>query len=374
MTSLPITGNAPQPANTVNAKSNSAAGDQAADAQAVGPFASLLARQISGADSPAPDAVLITLAIDATDTNLKDAQDQATATTDTTASPANVLTAILLQIPQEMRVSVSNGTASNAADTQNSTGIDASPHKTNSLANARFDIAGITPGKTDALAVVPGKTDVSAARTDKQIIVEAASQDTFIHQDAFKYVELPSSLIQTGANTAQAINSPVMSAMMPNVPADNKTTDTIQTIATPLGNKEWADDFSQKIRWVSTQQNQVAELHLNPPDLGPLSIVLKISDNQATALFTSPHSAVRDAVENAVPKLREILADNGIMLGDATVSDQPPRDRGMDGFMNQSSGTAAQREASGDAQKLTVLSAAQIMPVRRHNGMVDTFA
>jgi flagellar hook-length control protein FliK len=126
---------------------------------------------------------------------------------------------------------------------------------------------------------------------------------------------------------------------------------------------------------MSTQQNQVAELHLNPPNLGPLDVVLKISDNQATALFTSPHGAVRDAVENALPRLREMLADNGITLGNTTVSDQP-RDRSADGFSGNGFGTAAQRESSDEASRLAGLSPAAVQPVpmRRHNGMVDTFA
>ena len=125
-----------------------------------------------------------------------------------------------------------------------------------------------------------------------------------------------------------------------------------------------------------TQQNQVAELHLSPPDLGPLDVVLKINGNQATALFTSPHSAVRDAVENALPKLREILADNGIMLGNATVSDQSRQDRGADRTLNQGFGAPAQRGNLDGAEITTEPTAtnAQNIAVRRHNGMVDTFA
>jgi flagellar hook-length control protein FliK len=158
--------------------------------------------------------------------------------------------------------------------------------------------------------------------------------------------------------------------------ANDKITSGLQSISSPLGSRGWAEEFSQKITWMGTQQNQVAELHLNPPNLGPLDIVLKISDNQATALFTSPHSAVRDAVENALPRLREMLADNGIMLGNTTVSDQSPRDRSADGLMNHDSGALARREASDDALEAAGLSltTAQTVPMRRHNGMVDTFA
>jgi flagellar hook-length control protein FliK len=191
-----------------------------------------------------------------------------------------------------------------------------------------------------------------------------------------KRAELLSGLTQPSQNTAQAIAS---SAMLASTPAttQNMPTSTAQpAIATPLGSNGWADEFSQKISWLSTQHNHVAELRLNPPNLGPLDVVLKVSDNQATALFTSPHGAVRDAVENALPKLRELLADNGIMLGNATVSDQSLRDRNMDGFRNPDSGTAAQHDATGLASGSADLPAIeqQTAMARRHNGMVDTFA
>jgi len=78
---------------------------------------------------------------------------------------------------------------------------------------------------------------------------------------------------------------------------------------------------SRKISWMSTQKNQVAELHLNPPDLGPLDVTLKFPTIRPLHVHNRPTAQYADAIENAMPKLREILADNGIMLGNATVSD-----------------------------------------------------
>jgi len=200
-----------------------------------------------------------------------------------------------------------------------------------------------------------------------------------LSSDAAKHVEIVVSSAgqpQTSQNITKTLISAVESAVMPNILTSNISAYIPQTITTPLGQSGWADEFSQKIIWMSTQQNQIAELHLNPPDLGPLNVVMKISDNQVTVQFTSPHSAVRDAVENALPKLREILADNNIMLGNATVSDQPPRDRSGEGFTNQGSGTAAQRETPYNATDSNGLlpTTAQSLPARRHNGMLDIFA
>ena len=159
--------------------------------------------------------------------------------------------------------------------------------------------------------------------------------------------------------------------------APGNTTPSQQSIYSALGSSGWANEFSQRISWMSTgQNNQIAELHLNPPDLGPLNVVLKMSDNQATVAFTSPHSAVRDAVENAMPKLREILADNGITLGNTTVSDQPQRDGNSAAFTGQQSQQQGGRWTTQPSAQAEI-SAQPVLPrkgVQRHDGMVDTFA
>lgn len=143
----------------------------------------------------------------------------------------------------------------------------------------------------------------------------------------------------------------------------------------PVAHEAWGNEFGQKVTWLATQHTQSAELHLNPPQLGPLDIVLNVSGDQATALFTSPHAAVRDAVEQALPRLREMLADSGIMLGNATVSDQSPKEQQAWLTGQQQNGGRNQSGKEGSASAMgAILSGDAVLPVRRHQGMVDTFA
>jgi flagellar hook-length control protein FliK len=143
------------------------------------------------------------------------------------------------------------------------------------------------------------------------------------------------------------------------------------SIGTAVTQPGWGDEFSQKITWIATQHNQSAELHLNPPQLGPLDVVLKISGDQASAIFTSPHAAVRDAIEQALPKLREMLADSGIMLGNAMVSDQSTRSDQDSASRKPQGGTAL---FSDDTTEATRIHDTRVSTISRHNGMVDTFA
>lgn len=144
---------------------------------------------------------------------------------------------------------------------------------------------------------------------------------------------------------------------------------TSHTLHQPVGSSAWSGEFGQQITWIAKQKDHTAELHLNPPQLGPLDVVLKVSGDQATAQFTSPHAAVRDAVEQAIPKLREMLADSGIMLGNATVSDQAPQRN------QEQTPRNVQRRSDkvGTVSSTAVSHESAKTQVRRHNGLVDTF-
>ncbi|OGS90555.1 MAG: hypothetical protein A2Z95_00080 [Gallionellales bacterium GWA2_60_18] len=388
MANLPITANNAPPANGAAniLPSNNTADAQAGDAQAGGPFAKLLSLQMDAANLLAPDnaratagladaATLDAATIAATDPTLKEGSETANIT-DIANAPAEALAALLLQIPAQKVTGGEQGTEHAAATAiahrnapGNRPGTDAWPGLNH------FRTSGDTPTMTD-VSKLAGESGIALDAQEMDSAVPPLSFSARIPTSAEtsgRHMDLAASQLQTapgatqpGASAVTAMAPATLAGMLPTgVSAEAPQA---MTVSTPLGSDRWANDFTQKITWMGTQQNQVAELHLNPPDLGPLNVVLKVSDNQATALFTSPHSAVRDAVENALPKLREMLADNGIMLGNATVSDQSLHDRGSERFANREPGMTTERampEIGGVTQEA---------PVSRHIGMVDTFA
>ncbi|MFA6970882.1 MAG: flagellar hook-length control protein FliK [Gallionella sp.] len=307
-------------------------------------------------------------------------QDQVPAP-DATTNPL----AVLLLRNQVLKDAAASGDATTGKDqTPQATAPDATANPLALLANPEIKLvtaagsdAGGHSGKSTRsanqadLISAREKFDPAASTSTRAESLITAQPDIKTGKETFNVAELAASL-PSSVPSAQALAQAVSTAsgLQPNtLTSSNSNT----TIAAPLGSSAWPDEFSQKISWVSTQQNQVAELHLNPPDLGPMSVVLSVSDNQATALFTSPHSAVREAIENAMPKLRESLAENGIMLGNATVSDQAPRDSGAGNFMNQRSNPRTDAAIANSTTSTTQASLPAI-PARRHNGMVDTFA
>jgi len=141
-----------------------------------------------------------------------------------------------------------------------------------------------------------------------------------------------------------------------------------------LGATGWDNALGQKVLWMVSQQQQVVELNLNPPDLGPLQVVLSINNDQASATFVSPHADVRQALEAALPRLREMLADSGISLGNTTVSADTSQQQG--GFERQDR-SASRHGGSGRAMAASNAQGTDIGMSHIHSGgsrLVDIFA
>jgi len=143
-----------------------------------------------------------------------------------------------------------------------------------------------------------------------------------------------------------------------------------------VGTPDWEEALSQKVVFLSNAHSQSAELTLNPKDLGPLQVVLQVADNHAHALFVSQHQQVREAVEAALPKLREAMEANGIGLGSTSVSDGFARQGGQQ--QNADSGRPGGRSAGGGdrfgAGAAGVVAGSDGAAARRTVGLVDTFA
>ncbi|RJG08328.1 flagellar hook-length control protein FliK [Noviherbaspirillum cavernae] len=145
-----------------------------------------------------------------------------------------------------------------------------------------------------------------------------------------------------------------------------------ETLAPRVGTPGWDQALGQKVVWMVAGAQQSASLTLNPPDLGPLQVVLNVSNNQATASFTAAQPEVRQALESAMPKLREMLGDAGIQLGQASVS------AGMPDHQQQAFGSQQQPSSRHSAQTNddtdTPARVVRGQTIKGGQGLVDTFA
>lgn len=151
-------------------------------------------------------------------------------------------------------------------------------------------------------------------------------------------------------------------------PAEHLSAPVRLQIDVPVAAADWGEALGQQVVWLAARNEQAAELRLNPPHLGPVDVTLSLGDDQASIAFVSAQQAVREAIEAALPTLRAALAENGIELGNATVSAEASPRQG------QGREERGWRDRGGTAEPAHALAAGVGPATSARLGMVDTFA
>ncbi len=105
-------------------------------------------------------------------------------------------------------------------------------------------------------------------------------------------------------------------------PSTNPTGPRLFNLDVPLHQPGWDRALGSQVRWMANQGVQVAELRLSPPNLGPLEVRLQVDGDRTHINILAPHAATREAVEAALPRLREMFAESGMSLGDVNVREE----------------------------------------------------
>jgi flagellar hook-length control protein FliK len=92
------------------------------------------------------------------------------------------------------------------------------------------------------------------------------------------------------------------------------------SINTPFGQAGWDQALGERIQWLAGQKMQGAHVKLNPANLGPMEVRIQVHNDQASVQFTAQHAVVREALEAALPRLRDMFDASGVQLVDVDVS------------------------------------------------------
>lgn len=89
--------------------------------------------------------------------------------------------------------------------------------------------------------------------------------------------------------------------------------------------------MGERVSWLVREGMQQAELTLNPPDMGPIRIEVSLASDAASFSFNAPQAQTRAAIEQALPRLRELLAEQGLSLGQTSIDSSAGRQGDRDG-------------------------------------------
>ncbi len=222
---------------------------------------------------------------------------------------------------------------------------------------ARDADPALTPGTQEDTDDQPFAAAVDARAQTSQLTAAAPLKNA------------PETAVQT-INTSVSVAPAVTTA----APAQASAPVAAPVISAPLGSSEWQQTISQNITLFTKQGQQSAELRLHPEDLGQVQISLKIDDNQAQLQMVSQHSHVRAALEAALPVLRTQLAENGIQLGQSSISSESSAGQQQSFSQQQQASRSGHGSAFAADEEDALTVPASLQSLARGNGAVDIFA
>lgn len=105
-----------------------------------------------------------------------------------------------------------------------------------------------------------------------------------------------------------------------------------------LASQDAPAELQQRVNVMLADKLQQAEIQLDPLGLGKMKIQIQLGqDNQASVNFVVQHGQTREMLEQAMPRLREMLAGQGLSLGQTSVQQQPQQ-QGQPGSQQQTQG------------------------------------
>lgn len=146
-----------------------------------------------------------------------------------------------------------------------------------------------------------------------------------------------------------------------------------------LANPEAPAQLHQKVNLMLADKLQQAEIQLDPLGLGKMKIQIQIgADNQANVHFVVQHGQTREMLEQAMPRLRDMLAGQGIQLGQTIVQQQPQQQsQGQSAFAGQ--GQQGQKESgtfaeTGQTEAEVTAAGSRLLTESTNDSGIDFYA
>lgn len=203
--------------------------------------------------------------------------------------------------------------------------------------------------------------DIDETMINKEVSVKTSAQSLPVQVE--KLINNSSDNPQSNANLANPAAVRELPAVSTNhaVPAPSYE----MTVPTSITHADWGNDVNEQIVWLGQQKINSAIIKLHPEEFGPLEVSIKLVKDDARLTITTHSAPVRDLLELSMPRLKEMMADQGVNLTQVNVeSNKNQQQTG-----SHSGQSVPQSQANTDEQ--TIIASTVI---KQPQGIIDYFA
>lgn len=211
---------------------------------------------------------------------------------------------------------------------------------------------GDTASGTDIASILKMPARAAAAQTDANRDNDASADHHGPADFANQLTQLVAAHVVQPGNAAPA-PAPLQLAMQ----------------TTPDQPQQFAQETAQHVAWLAGKGIDKAEIQLNPSKLGPISIEISNHHDRIDVSFAVQHPQTVHALQQTLPQLHDMLAQQGLNLGQASVGQQAPGQQHA-AFARHFGGGASNEAGNAESEPARNWQSSRIaMP-----GRVDDFA
>ena len=153
---------------------------------------------------------------------------------------------------------------------------------------------------------------------------------------------------ELAARQEQSFESSINSLTTNTVQAQKAVT-ALNTETIAIYRKDFANAVKDKVMVMINQKIQQVDIQLDPPEMGNIHVRVNLQNEQAAVQFIVQNQQAKEALEQNMGKLRDMLAESGVDVGDANIEQREANEQNNNAFGNQAGG-GQQGDAADEMQ------------------------
>ena len=207
----------------------------------------------------------------------------------------------------------------------------ASAANNGSSAEENGDKSGKNSDKTvDEVAIAKSGIDKNSTAVDKAASMVNQTLDANAGRSSLNAAELSMQHEKSFESTISQLST--------NAVQTQKSITALNTETIAIYRKDFANAVKDKVMVMINQKIQQVEIQLDPPEMGNVHVRVNLQNEQAAVQFIVQNQQAKDALEQNMGKLRDMLSENGVDVGDANIEQRQPDEQSETAFSDEKNG------------------------------------
>lgn len=199
-------------------------------------------------------------------------------------------------------------------------------NKTQAKENEKVHLSSVLADQSQQKPVVQNDDGVLVEDNVIEGVKREQSTNRHVIDIGGRTIQTPQEVIEQ--QSAEMLNPSVATE----VSQSQKTNAQLHQETISLFRKDFTEAVKDKVMLMISQKLQRFDITLDPPELGNMQVRVNLQGEQAVVSFLVQSQQTKDALEQNMHKLKEMLAEQGVDVGDANVEQQSQQSSNKEGF------------------------------------------